>query len=548
MRVYLAGSASSLVRMVLPRGAAVLACLLLSSFGGCANPPTPMVPPQDPPTTILAEGCREIAKATVHLGGGENTSTPPLEMRPCFSPTGLNWTYEPTIGILSNGTVLVAPARTEPIVFRDGKEYRCHGVARSDPDEVWRVRYPLLAQEQETCFTSSTDPFVYVDPATDRVFSANWYQGTTFTSVSDDAGDTWQTTTVSGLGQVDHEMVFAGRPRISPTMGYPNVVYHCAYTLGGLAAASYGFSCAKSLDGGRTFIAGSPTPYPGSEDGNFHVPGNCAGGLDHGVAEAAGRLYIPTTNCGIPWLAMSDDEGLTWTFAEVSTKQSSRAYVGFAFGWSSVAVDRNGDIYYLWVADDLLPWLARSFDGGATWSEPIMVAAPGVTEAALVQVVAGDAGKVALSYLGSQNAPGFQDCPDPTVCVPLLVSSQSGGSGEPPGYENVTWDAYMAILPDAAATNPAIHSMRVSGDGSDPVIRGPCGPTKCVFVSGEDYVDARIGPDGSAFAVFVDRCLGPCSEGGTTNSHPSEAQAVVARLLEAPNLWGNGDPNGPYPG
>ena len=63
-------------------------------------------------------------------------------------------------------------------------------------------------------------------------------------------------------------------------------------------------------------------------------------------------------------------------------------------GWNgypelAVAVDDDGAIYGLWVSTDRLPYLATSVDGGSTWTPPVLVAAPGVTEVNLVVLEAG---------------------------------------------------------------------------------------------------------------------------------------------------------------
>ena len=520
--------------------AAVVAAIALA---GCGGPQERGGQDTPAPPGSAGPGCGAAVDAVVHHAGGvPAAAVVPLRLVPCFEHTGVAWTYEPTIGILGDGTVVVAPARSATEVDASGSP--CMGVVVRDPGSgAWGLSYPTLPGP--AACTAPSDPFVHVDPLTDAIFLAG-FTGAVHMSVSADRGATW-TTTVAGHGQTDHEMVMSGPARTSRTSGYPSVVYECAYSLGALAVAASGFSCNKSLDGGRTFLPGPPVAYPRDGPGNLRIPGNCAGGLDHGIVDREGVLLIPTSACGVPRLAISTDEGTTWRFRTVAAKGVGMAYAGLAMGWTSVAADAAGNLYYLWQADDLLPWLAISRDGGDSWSEPIQVAAPGVVEAALSQVVAGDEGRVALSYLGSRNAPGFDDCAEPVTCTQRFTEWQADiTSGEPPGYEATTWDAYVAILPDALDADPVLHTVRVSGDGSDPVIRGPCGPVKCVLDGGEDYVDLRIGPDGTPYAVFVDRCMDACVT-GTEPTPKGEVQAAVARLLGGPNLWGSADPNGPYP-
>src|SRR5688572_3555945 len=529
--------------------AAALAATVL--LAGCGSP-------KEQDQGIAGDGgvttnptCADQSDAIAHHAGAVPwPEVEPLQLAPCFAYTGMNWTYEPTLGILADGDIVVGPARQPwgtSVPATPLSSNQCQGIARSEDGGVtWAFFAPTLPEG--TCFQDQTDPFLYVDPASDRAFlAALFLNGPARVHRTDDGGASWQHAfTGTSNGQTDHEMIFSGPARSSATTGFPSVVYYCAFSLGILGNAAFGFSCAKSLDGGATFLPGLPAPFPSEGDGNQHIPGYCSGGLDHGIADHEGILYIPTSNCGVPRVAISEDEGLTWRFSQVSTKLASRTYDGFAFGWTSVAVDSAGTIFYAWIADDLLPWMAVSRDHGATWSEPVNVAAPGVTEAALVQVVAGSAGRVALSYLGSSNAPGFVPCAAAAACAAQIIRSPVE-PGLQPGYEATTWDAYMALLPDAGADDPAIHSVVVSGDGSDPLIRGTCGPSRCAD-SGEDFVDLKIGPDGVPHAVFVDRCMRECVEGGTANTPKGEVQAVVARLVGGPSLWGDADPNGPYPG
>ena len=69
-------------------------------------------------------------------------------------------------------------------------------------------------------------------------------------------------------------------------------------------------------------------------------------------------------------------------------------------------MDRKGNIYYTWIARNRLPYLAISRDKGKTWSKPMMIAPPKVTEANPPAMDIGDTGKIAIVYMGTQNARG----------------------------------------------------------------------------------------------------------------------------------------------
>src|SRR4051795_13126121 len=84
--------------------------------------------------------------------------------------------------------------------------------------------------------------------------------------------------------------------------------------------------------------------------------------------------------CGPPYVAVSHDEGSSWTQVKIADKPQlgfSDADGGFPHE-SGVAADRAGNLYYAWVADDGHPYLAISRDGGGTWGTPMDMMPPGV--------------------------------------------------------------------------------------------------------------------------------------------------------------------------
>jgi hypothetical protein len=154
----------------------------------------------------------------------------------------------------------------------------------------------------------------------------------------------------------------------------------------------------------------------------------------------------------------------------------------------SVAVDAKGSIYYAWVAEDRLPYVATSRDAGKTWSEPIAVGLPGLDEANLFTLEVGAAGKIAFAFMGSDNS-GFQECrPD------------CGGA-----RAKTTWNGYLGMSADIFSKNPTFFTATVN-DPSDPMKVGTCGPGRC----GDavlDFLDVVIDPQGIPSAAFVDACV-----------------------------------------
>lgn len=438
---------------------------------------------------------------------------------------------EPTIGIDVEGTVFLYPA------IGGGER----GVARStDAGASWGRVVPAL-QGQPTHRTS-LDPYMYLDPRTGRVFADDLTTpNCSVLSWTDDGGGSWDRS-VAGCMEFDHQTIFAGPPTTSQTASYPNVVYRCAINLVAAAGASTASTCQRSLDGGRTWLPPGEPAFLADprEEGYGQVPGYCDGATGHGFVDRDGTVYLPRGWCGQPWLAISEDEGLTWTRVQVAGNGMPMTSDGYAQGHEAgVGVDPAGNVYYFWVARDRLPYLAVSRDGGATWSEPMMVGPPDLTEAALPQLIVGGTGKLAFAYVGSTNAPGGpippRDCvedPDPNGCV---------FAGEGRDYSNATWNGYIGTTVDALADRPTFHTAPVNSP-ADPLVVGECGPIRCQEVF--DFIDVRIGPDGTPWAPFVDGC----TEGACQPDDTGLGEGVVGRLWGGPSLWDAEDPNGRYPG
>lgn len=326
-------------------------------------------------------------------------------------------------------------------------------------------------------------------------------------SFSDDKGKTWTTNPLAcGRPVNDHQTLFAGPPAMTP--GETGLIYYCWNDVGSS-------SCSKSVDGGITFHpTGSPAfaGYdPDGKDGFNGVDGFCGGLHGHGVVDDEGTVYLPREYCGRPYVAISKDEGLTWTRVEVADKPM---LVGATD--PSVDVDRNGNIYYTFVGKDGLVYLSTSTDGGETWRKPLMIAAPGVDEANLATLDVGGPGKVAVIYMGSENSP-YQKCRE--EC-------------ETARYRDVTWNGYMTMTVDALDKNPVFFTATVNHP-SDPLKRNRCGPGRCGSAV-LDFLDVVVGPDGTPYAAFVDACTQICA--GAQGLADLGNVGILGRLVGGPSL------------
>ena len=427
---------------------------------------------------------------------------------------------EPTLGVDKDGSIFFQALDGGPLVART-----------NDGGRSWKDVSPML--EGRKRHPESLDPYIYVDPATDRVFTYDFLFGCSEISYSDDKGETW-TTTVINCGLMDHQNLFAGPPTVSPTAGYPNVVYTCS-TQFGATIYSVASMCLKSLDGGLTFVPTGSFPFTTQpeEENDLGVDGYCHGAVGHGYVGPDGTVYLPKGLCGQPWLAISHDEGATWERVQVADNGMPQTAIGVYEHEASVAADAKGNVYYFWIGNDRMPYLAVSNDGGKTWGKPINVGPPGLKEASLPKLDVGATGKVAIVYYGSMNSPGepfpqADDCkPDMAACFSALFFLNPA---DPERYKDVTWNGYMTVTTDALAKRPRFVTASMNDPG-DPFVRGTCGPIRCKAVY--DFIDVVIDRHGVPWAAYVDICIQQCAEGGTDNMGN---EGVLGTMTNAPSL------------
>jgi hypothetical protein len=447
-------------------------------------------------STLGGSGTASAAdrSATAHRAGGKAAG--PHGKAPVVRESHIgHGAGEPTLGLTRNGTVYIT-ASSGCVTSCAGSEESLETVApggravlaSKDKGKTWQDVGPGLPQQGISPHVISMDPYLYIDnlPDGDRIFDIDLDIACSQLSYSDDGGASWTTNPLAcGEPVNDHQTLFTGKPVTSPTLLYPKIVYYCfnhpAFT-----------KCNKSLNGGLSFIPTTDILGPDGAD--------CSGLNGHGVTDSKGTVYIPIDTCGAPNLAISHDEGSTWTLVRTSKGKANG-------GDPSVAIDAKGNIYYLYINEDRLPVVVISRDGGKTFGQPINVAAPGVVKTNLATIDVGAPGKVAIAYYGTTS-----------------------------DEKKAFWGGYIAEGVDllgrkplfySASVTPAKNPLKTTGGSAE-----PCGPGRCGRVL--DFIDVEIARDGTPWGAFVDACAAECEKTGVESIHDNEG--VVASLQGGPRL------------
>jgi hypothetical protein len=486
----------------------------------------------------LGPGCDSDRPATAHYSGGMVAELPPGQTKkapiPCVTSPGWR-TSEPSIVVTNAGSLLFQPTfpkSGDPIgLIRSvdqGASWDFVNHSPVGPPVVDAIDQNLwLDRDTGRAFWIAIDLPGPIPPRLDR---------------SDDDGKTWfpsdQPCPNRAFGPLGcgHPQVFTGPPTKSMEhlqQGYPNVVYVVAGGANPLALQ-------KSIDGGKTWGAAVTIPTPAGV--------SCVGftnfGLN-GVVDKDGTVFVPFTPCQRPYIAVSHDEGATWETVLVADTLT------LGFGMLSLGQDKQGNLYSAWVGfSDRLPYLAISRDGALHWSAPQMIGAPGVKETALPGLVAGKRGQVAVTYMGSKNAP----LPFPPSCNGLSVSC--------PGYENETWDTYVTETFNALASQPLFWSATLNDPaqstwyGCSPSEIGiPTAPGSTICTGSSlsdgpelggrvDYYGSTIAADGTPWVGFVQECPNGLPFAGNPNCNQATGDlndslfGLVGRLVRA---HGEGD-------
>ncbi|MFA5943983.1 MAG: sialidase family protein [Candidatus Thermoplasmatota archaeon] len=420
---------------------------------------------------------------------------------------------EPSIGVDSSGAIYFQALEKT--------------MKSTDGGATWTNVNPL------TALPTTLDPYLWLDPATDRIFANQLYVACSYLTFSDDGGATWLNNPAAcGTPVNDHQKMATGpyvpgSPLDVAATGhkavYPNVVY---YGVNGLADSRI----AMSIDGGLTFpfVAESFPAVPTGEGQD------CGGGL-HGniVAGPDGTVYVPSrSGCagprdrtlGGPVVARSTDNGLTWTNTivadDVGTPYDDKN--------SDLAIDTENNVYLAFPGGDNRMWLATSADHGATWA-PAVVATPGLGTTTMPAIVAGSPGRIAIAYYGVED-PRTSELENHTgeLAVPDHVN------------DTARWSLFVTFSTDALAANPTFHTYKVTGE--DPIQVGGISTNSGDSAGAErnllDFIDAVIDADGRLHVAFADGCTSnACLAPDGKPDDSRDSLGTVAVLETGPSLY-----------
>lgn len=470
---------------------------------------------------LAAQGCQPDRPATAYAAGAGSSSPASVDAGaapiPCFTLTGMG-TSESSIGIARDGTVFFAPAYTSS----------GNGVVRSrDKGATWEL---LVPEVDGGPVHARVQPFMYLDPSSDRVFFATAAGSGFNLTWSGDEGTTWNYEHIAPDVQ-DWIKIYSGPPVFSHPEGYPDIVYASAPSpistpSGGVLPPPKYQSIYKSLSGGATWQSesdGGLTLDPSEEvEAGLADAATCPSTewviFGDGVVGADGTVYLGYRMCTELAVAISKDEGATWATVVVPgsslppfTSITSPLTTNNLLASEPVAVDASGNLYVIWNDAQKQLRMSVSTDHGKTWSggtQPLVVSAPEVKATVLSAITVKSPGTVAIAYFGS---------PDGTK-----------------------YDGYLAESTNALDPQPVFLSTTVNNP-SQPLFPGGFDNNYAASLSGGDldeFVQVKYAPDGDIWASFLkEMCPGAKSTHCTWDyaAHANSVfQGAVGRLVHAP--------------
>ncbi|MGB0152011.1 MAG: sialidase family protein [Candidatus Poseidoniaceae archaeon] len=466
--------------------------MLLAPMAGCISS-------EEPPAPVVDD---EVLDGVWVTGGdGLPVDVEPFDTTYYINDVGQQGP-EPSIGVTSSGCIFFIALEK---------------VMRScDSGETW----VNTVEGDVTQAPSTSDPWGWVDPLTDRIFNVQMVGlATTWIGWSDDDGETWLGNPHdSGPVPLNDHIKLATGPWTDSGYGaigspvYDTAVYFCYNKLAGIF-------CYTSLDGGATFAVG----------GQAFGLVTTNGGL-HGAISSApdGTVYVPP-RVATPTLVVSKDNGLNWeekTMGEDVGTPNPRKN-------SEMAADTESNGYHVWTGADQGVYMSRSTDSGESWEQTSLRISPvDVVSSVFPQIIAGDPGRMAVAYLGSEDA-GALGVPD--------IDGNPWDGNAHYATANVSYDLYVTYSLNALDENPVFQTVRVTQDpvqvGSICLNSGDCRDIGGSNRNLLDFNDIVIDSEGRIFIAITDGCTGECATKDVPTPEDSRDRlGTLVYLASGPSL------------
>lgn len=334
------------------------------------------------------------------------------------------------------------------------------------------------------------DPILETDTITGRTYISNLLLACSEFWFTDDDGDSWTPSSGCAPGSfLDHQSVGAGAFVEGTPIGnitYERAVYYCAHD-------TQRATCGTSTDGGLTF---SPAALA-YEKSN---PYGCSTNFGSLKTAPDGTAYIPPTRCAVPSVAVSHDNGLTWSLNPIKNAPA----MGNA-GHGALGVGADGTVFYAYGSKlsgqkGGPPVVMVSRDKGRAFGNVRTLGRElGIKNTKFVTAVAGDGDRAAIAFLGTT----------------------SGGDDQAVDFTGV-WNLYVSMSFDRGTTWRTVNATPHSPVQVGAICIGgtTCGNTRNLF----DFNDLVIDRQGRVVAAIADGC-----SRSMCDSSSREATATVVR-------------------
>ena len=391
-------------------------------------------------------------------------------------------TFEPTMGITSTGNLYITSWGNgnsgSTAIVQCSNMVEMTSISDYSCVDVYGAQPPV---------PNSNDPYVYVDPWTDRIMKFDMHAlGGMTVEWSDDEGASWSLPYIAtGYSVQDHQTIASSN--------MPALFHHTTWMFCINGNAPHPL-CSSSQDGGATW---------GPETSGAPVSCNSGGLSAHLVGSIDGNFYRGNKGCTGDGYSVfrTTNAGISWTEHVLPTTET-----GIADTWNAeeaqVEVDSVGNVHAMWMGLDNMPYWSYSIDQGDTWSNATMIAPPiNLSGTGFPVVVAGDAGTVAFGYVGETEG------------------------------EDEIWNAYLTYATDAFSENPLFTTVQLNTN-DDPIdIVVDCGYNRCGGLG--DFLDIRVDAYGRTW-FSLSHNIADMGIFATISSGPSLRGENITMLPEMP--------------